>query len=713
MSAALLQGPAAVTPELRVPDPEAGHWLAQVMLRLRREVSWCWHQRLGHPDPRDGTLPPVTDACAENLDWVRYLDQKRRFLAEDPAGRYLSACIDHLTPPAPSGGYWARLTAALALDEPAQFVVALACAQRLDAGLAPVFATCLNDLSRPYPTLALAQRLWDDPTTLAFSPALARGLRRLGLHRRGETHDGQPDWQRPLEIPSAVAAVLAGLRAPTGSGDLVPLARPLQPPQPALRPLASRLAASVPEDLAIVPLLGSPGADFAGCAAALTVAGERALLEAPRRLAVDADDLPECATLAWLAGADLLLPEGMLAPGRRGAEALSRCVGLPLRCFLPCAERHELEALPPGALLPAVSVPSLGYPERLALLLDGLGAAGERLRETVEDCARRFRFQAPGARRVAAGLCGDTGLDAKRLVDACRWEAQLNLGALAQPVTPRFSASELVLPEEQARQFEEVARAMRALTRVHYQWGTARAWNESGLAVLFWGPPGTGKTMAAEALANTLGLEMFRIDLSQVVSKYIGETEKNLRHIFDAAERSDCILFFDEADALFGKRTEVRDAHDRYANIEVSYLLERMERFQGLAILASNRRKDLDEAFLRRLRYVIEFPLPGPAERERIWRAGFPAGVDTSGLDFRFLAKQFALAGGHIRSVIFNACLQAAHRPPEQPLPPGKVGRVEMAELLLQLKRELQKTNRAAGDEQFGAYAPQLAALPR
>ena len=212
----------------------------------------------------------------------------------------------------------------------------------------------------------------------------------------------------------------------------------------------------------------------------------------------------------------------------------------------------------------------------------------------------------------------------------------------------------------QTRQIDEIVTAMNNLTRVHYEWGTARAWNEGGLAALFAGPPGTGKTMAAEAIASALALPLYRIDLSQVVNKYIGETEKNLRRLFDAADSADVILFFDEADALFGKRTEVKDAHDRYANLEVSYLLERMERFKGLAILATNRKRDLDEAFLRRLRFVVEFPLPGAAERRRIWQAVIPPGVDASALDFEFLAQRFPLAGGHIRAIVFHACLQSA-----------------------------------------------------
>src|SRR4029077_3008024 len=200
-------------------------------------------------------------------------------------------------------------------------------------------------------------------------------------------------------------------------------------------------------------------------------------------------------------------------------------------------------------------------------------------------------------------------------------------------------ATELFLPQRQFEHFNEVLQAMRSLTEVHYKWGTARVWNEGGIAVLFSGPPGTGKTMAAEILASELDLPMYRVDLSQVVNKYIGETEKNLKRIFDAADVSDTLLLFDEADSIFGKRVESRDAHDRYANLEISYLLERMERFKGLAILATNRKKDLDEAFLRRLRFVVEFPLRGAADRLRIWRSVIPEGVDASQLDFDFLAQ--------------------------------------------------------------------------
>ncbi len=279
------------------------------------------------------------------------------------------------------------------------------------------------------------------------------------------------------------------------------------------------------------------------------------------------------------------------------------------------------------------------------------------------------------------------------------------MGDLAAHVEPRFIDERLILPNKQALQFEEQLAAMTALTKVHYDWGTARAWNEGGITVLFAGPPGTGKTMAAEIMAMQLKLPMYRIDLSQVVNKYIGETEKNLKRIFDAAEISDMVLFFDEADALFGKRTDVNDSRDRYANLEVSYLLERMERFKGLAILATNRKRDLDEAFMRRLRYVIDFPVPDEAQRYEIWKQVIPSAVAAhSQIDLGFLARQFPLSGGHIRSIVFNACLQSAS---------SSNGKKElhMKDVLIAVKREYDKMNRSMSLDQLGPFAGDIAAL--
>jgi hypothetical protein len=348
-----------------------------------------------------------------------------------------------------------------------------------------------------------------------------------------------------------------------------------------------------------------------------------------------------------------------------------------------------------------VQVRALSYSARLAHWHSALPAANRSpaLTAAIADCARRFRYEAPAIDRIAAALGAlahpPTPAD---LYAICR--ADVDLGDLAQPVTPRFALDDLMLPPKPSRQMQELMGAVRSLTAVHHEWGTARAWNESGLSALFAGAPGTGKTMAAEAIASAVGMPLYRIDLSQVVNKFIGETEKNLRRLFDAADAADVILFFDEADALFGKRTEVKDAQDRYANLEISYLLERMERFKGLAILATNRKKDLDEAFLRRLRYVIDFPLPSAKERLRIWRGAIPAEVDASSLDLAFLADRFPLAGGHIRAIVFHACLQSAGQSNG-----STPKRLEMPVVVLAVRREMEKLGRAISLDQFGRWA--------
>jgi SpoVK/Ycf46/Vps4 family AAA+-type ATPase len=225
-----------------------------------------------------------------------------------------------------------------------------------------------------------------------------------------------------------------------------------------------------------------------------------------------------------------------------------------------------------------------------------------------------------------------------------------------------FGWEQLVLPERPLEVLRSISAYLRHRDLVLQEWGYAHTVARAqGLKTLFAGESGTGKTMAAQVLARDLGLELFRIDLATVVSKYIGETEKNLDRIFGAAEGSNAILFFDEADALFGKRSEVSDSHDRYANIEVAYLLQKMEGYSGAVILATNFRHNIDEAFLRRLDFVIDFPFPEPEDRERIWRLVLPdeAPIDDD-VDVAFLAAQFKLSGGGIRNASLAAAFLAA-----------------------------------------------------
>lgn len=248
---------------------------------------------------------------------------------------------------------------------------------------------------------------------------------------------------------------------------------------------------------------------------------------------------------------------------------------------------------------------------------------------------------------------------ASRVWDTCRIQSRPRLEGLAQRIEPAAAWDDLVLPARQKQILKQIAIHVRSQERVYHVWGFASKGSRGlGISALFAGPSGTGKTMAAEVLANVLRLDLYRIDLSQVVSKYIGETEKNLRRVFDAAEAGAAVLLFDEADALFGKRSEVKDSHDRYANIEVSYLLQRMEAYRGLAILTTNRRSALDPAFFRRIRFVVEFPFPDAAQRAEIWRRIFPAQTPTEGLRVDRLAKLNA-AGGHIRNIAMGAAFLA------------------------------------------------------
>jgi ATPase family associated with various cellular activities (AAA) len=248
----------------------------------------------------------------------------------------------------------------------------------------------------------------------------------------------------------------------------------------------------------------------------------------------------------------------------------------------------------------------------------------------------------------------------EHLWDACRVQARPRLEGLAQRIEPAATWDDLILPDSQKQVLSQIALHVRQRTKVYQTWGFGSKGSRGlGISALFAGASGTGKTMAAEVLAKELRLDLYRIDLSQVVSKYIGETEKNLRRVFDAAEEGAAVLLFDEADALFGKRSEVKDSHDRYANIEVSYLLQRMEAYRGLAVLTTNRKSALDQAFLRRIRFVMEFPFPEAAQRAEIWRRVFPEATPTDGLRIDRLSRLHA-TGGHIRNIAMGAAFLAA-----------------------------------------------------
>jgi SpoVK/Ycf46/Vps4 family AAA+-type ATPase len=285
------------------------------------------------------------------------------------------------------------------------------------------------------------------------------------------------------------------------------------------------------------------------------------------------------------------------------------------------------------------------------------------------------------------------GPSAADLFSAARAQTGNALVTLARRLESPYRWPDLVLPPRTMQQLQEVRAAIRHRTVVLEGWGfAARHGVSRGLNILFAGSSGVGKTMAAQILAHDAELDIYRIDLSSVVSKYIGETERNLERIFVAARASNAVLFFDEADALFGKRSEIKDAHDRYANIEVSYLLQRMEDYDGVAILATNLRRNLDDAFARRLHHVVEFPQPEAADRERLWRAMLPPLAPLArDIDLAFLARQFELTGGHIRNVVLAAAFLAA----EEAAP------ISMRHLMRAVAREIQKLGRMPSRADF------------
>lgn len=493
-------------------------------------------------------------------------------------------------------------------------------------------------------------------------------------------------------VPSharAAAAVVRRVEEQGGRG-LIQLAGP---DEDGKRRVAGEAAARLGLDLYLLPagLLPRGAAELHR----LTRLWEREAFFSQAALFVDAEDLP--------AG----------DPDRIGS-LVAFLEGIRGLAFLATRERLPVRGSTPFSL-------DVGRPtaaEQATLWRAALGEWGRSLNGEVERLTTHFDLDVPGiqgaVRRLdepvvrgagpagAEGANGAKGLHtasgaaatpAVKLWNACRLQARPRLDHLARRIEPRVGWDALVLPELQMQTLRSIAAHVRHRATVHGSWGfEADSHRGTGISALFAGPSGTGKTMAAEVLAAELALDLYVIDLSQVVNKYIGETEKNLARVFDAAERGGAVLLFDEADALFGKRSEVKDSHDRYANIEVSYLLQRMESYRGLAILTTNMKSALDDAFLRRLRFVVTFPFPGVAQREEIWRRILPGKLPVGALDFPRLAR-LTVAGGHIRNIALNAAFLAA----------DAGGVVEMDHLMAAARVEYAKLERPFTESEGGA----------
>jgi len=709
-------GTIVTTSSERPVDPFCAYWLEQGELRIRRELSWLWRNH-----------GPV-DWVAEALERRASEEKRNGFFAEDQTARYISQQIAELGPEpqikrAPRGSF-AWVARQLHLTPGEIFVTALALLAARDASAGTLFSALHADSRNRLPTLGLAQWLWHAPEQLL---ALTRGthpLYRLGILEFGEKAGGD-EWSATLAMPTSVVQSFLGNRTQLPEYlEKVAGVEESTTPIPVEMELLARRMASAPDAMRIVPVAVPYGGPLDASAAApalrqLASRTRRRILAPRPGLRLTSSALAAMGTVCWLSGADLLLPSHGLPAEEQWQAALDAA---PIYVFTAAGAGESTQSASERTL-PQLRIPVLTVEESLRAWDAALkkhrvntqtGAQLGDLTGNLTVLAQRFRFSADAIGRVASSLgrAANAPVDRARLILACEQEIGLQIGSNARLVAPRFTRPELVLDAERSRQFDELVGAMEHIAEVHSAWGTGRAWGNAGISALFAGAPGTGKTMAAEVLAAQLQLPMYRIDLSQVVNKYIGETEKNLRRLFDAGEQADVLLFFDEADALFGQRTQVRSSNDRFANLEVSYLLERMENFRGLAVLATNRKKDLDEAFLRRLRYVIEFPLPGEAERASIWRKAIPAEVSVDGIEFDTLSREFALSGGHIRSIVLNACLQAAAQDPTSSPVPSPAPRLTMENLMRGIAREFEKLGRPLSAQQRESSQPSKPAPP-
>jgi hypothetical protein len=567
-------------------------------------------------------------------------------------------------PPALVDERLARLAALLDLDALEQAVLAVCAAPEISWRYGRLYGYLHDDVNRQLATPRLASALLAGGAVAGEEvlERLAAGatLRRVGAIRLlGEPRLALAD--RPLKCADPVAAALIGAAladAHPPACELVSVPALSPASEAAIAELASTIAAGGQLTL-VVAGSDAPAAVARALGRPLLLASA-AGVEEPERLR----DLRLAAALAQRAlvfgGLGQLAPEQREAAWRTLREGPERA----LVCIESGAGAGALGSEPVHLL----RLPPLGLPERRAVwsaLLDGGPAEG------VEDVSLKFRLSltqieqaAEIARtRARARACGDSAPTAEDLDHGARGASRHGLGGLAGCVEGDAGWESLVLPERSLGALRTIASFLRHRDRVLLEWGGAGPpLSAAGLTVLFAGESGTGKTLAAQVVARDLGLDLFRIDLATVVSKYIGETEKNLDRIFAAAEGSNAVLLFDEADALFGKRSEVRDAHDRYANVEVAYLLQRIEGYAGAVILTTNLRHNIDAGFLRRLDLVVDFPFPEPHERERLWQRLLPAEAHRpeSDIEIPFLAARFKLAGGSIRNAALAAALLAA-----------------------------------------------------
>ena len=612
------------------------------------------------------------------------------------------------------------LSQRLGLTRFEQELLLLCVAMELDTHIASLCARAQDNPNKPYPTFALALALFDNPAWDVLSPERPlRYWRLIEINQPG----AQPLTTSPLRADERIVNYIKGLNYLDDrlSSLLAPLDIDEQQTEipPSQQSIVEnivrywqRSASQSLAPLSLLPVIQLVGPD---ASSKQTVAYHAAVKLGRHLYRIPVELLPSQAgdreMLARLWEREsLLLPLALYldmqdADNVVASEGQTPLLALPINHFLTRSEgifflgTRQMESRL-GRTTLAFDVAKPTVEEQQHAWSTELGQAAA---DNPGILASQFNLNHSTIHRIAqaaladmAGAIAEAPPLSEQLWHACLLNSRPGLDALAQRLIPKATWDDLVLPTEETNTLHQLTDQVQQRNKVYEEWGFARKMNRGlGINALFAGESGTGKTMAAEVIANDLRLNLYRIDLSAVVSKYIGETEKNLRRLFDAAEDGGAILFFDEADALFGKRSEVKDSHDRYANIEINYLLQRMEAYRGLAILATNMLNALDTAFMRRLRFVIKFPFPALTERKRMWQKAFPTDTPTQDLDYDRLAR-FTLTGGSIHNVALNSAFMAARI----------AAPITMPLILTAARAELRKLDRPILEADFKWHSP-------
>ncbi|MCP1375233.1 ATP-binding protein [Dyella lutea] len=618
----------------------------------QRHVSWLSRVFREHATP--AVAPALPEAGASDTA-----------AAEPAPAPILASTADASDAPPAFTPALQLLAQRLGLSDFERDVLLLCIGMELDTRMPALCAQAQHDMSKPWPTFALAFAVFDQPTWDAMAPERPlRYWRLLEIHQPGP----QPLIGAALSADERIVNFAKGLNYI--DDRLMPLLTPLGTDSlpPSQQAVADRLIdhlRHIPfgEPLPTVQLIGTDSTSKQAIAQTVAATfGAQAFRLSAQLLPPGTADQD---ALARLWRRESLLMSVALYVDASAVDATEAASG-PVRRFLArTGGLLFVDTREPwndsGAHVLGAEVARPTAMEQRTVWQHLLGEGAD---QHARQLSGHFDFNLGKIGQVAHTALAATGQRLEGLGEAL-WQGALArtrpaLDQLAQRIDPKATWDDLKLPDTEKNLLHQIADQVAQRSTVYDDWGFRERMNRGlSISALFAGESGTGKTMAAEAIAHALSLSLYRIDLSAVVSKYIGETEKNLRMLFDAAEEGGTILFFDEADALFGKRSEVKDSHDRYANIEVNYLLQRLESFRGLAILATNQKGALDSAFLRRLRFVINFPFPGVAEREAIWSSVFPPQLAIGPLDVARLAR-LALTGGSIQGIALNAAFLAA-----------------------------------------------------